>query len=435
MKTLRQFAIRRWAAFTLVELLVSTAIIALLMLVLVAMTNQTAQTWRYTTEKIEKFQEARDGFEAMTRQISQATLNTYWDYLGVVTTAPAGSVKNNSLLPLPRSNTVSTTDYRAFVPTTYGRMSELRFMSGPIALGASVPSGLPVIPLLTGGASGAVPLGTGGFTNMHGIFFQAPLGVVENTAANRTTYGNMYGAMDNLLNTWGYFLEVNYDTNRPAFVDTVTPKRWRSRLMEFRQASDKMSVYDVDTTSTNNDVLRQWFSAGMSSAAPPTRVLAENIVALVIWPKLAKTEEDTRRDSGMSVLSPYYSYDSTQTLNPGALTKNPITTAAGVAEAAAINPKHQLPPIVQVTMVAIDERSASRLADALKGVKDPTLGLTTKDLFLEGCKPGTKSTAVTQYEKDLATLEQRLVDKKLTYRIFSTNVSIRGSKWSRSQTQ
>ena len=245
----------------------------------------------------------------------------------------------------------------------------------------------------------------------------------------------MYGAMDNLLNTWGYFLEVNYDTNRPAFVDAVTPKRWRSRIMEFRQASDKMSVYDVDTTSTNPDVTGKWYNAGMLSSSPPTRVLAENIVSLIVWPKLSKTEEDTRRDAGMSVLSPNFNYDSIQTLNSGAVLKFPITTAAGVAEAAAINPKNQLPPIVQVTMVAIDERSAQRLSDALNGVKDPTLGLKTNDLFIVGCLPGTRSTLETQYEKDLATLEQRLVQKRLTYRIFSTNVSIRGAKWSRAQTK
>ena len=108
----RPFATRRRAAFTLVELLVSTVIIALLMLVLVAMTNQTAQTWRYTTEKIEKFQETRDGFEAMTRQISQATLNTYWDYLDSTGQS--------------RPTSVGSPAYRSFIPNSYGRRSELR---------------------------------------------------------------------------------------------------------------------------------------------------------------------------------------------------------------------------------------------------------------------------------------------------------------------
>lgn len=413
MKTLPQFEKLGRAAFTLVELLVSTSIIALLMLVLVAMTNQTSQTWRYTTEKIEKFQEARDGFEAMTRQISQATLNTYWDYLDSTGAS--------------RPTDVTSAAYRKFLPATYGRRSELRFISGPMALGAA--------PLMPGGGGGTVGLGSGGFAHMQGIFFQAPLGVVENTTANRATYGNLYSEMDNLLNTWGYFLEVNNDANRPTFVQSVSPTRWRSRLMEFRQPCDKMSVYDVDTTSANPAVTGLWYSAGMSSATPPTRVLAENVVSLIVWPRLSKTEEETRRDLGMSVLSPNYNYDSIQTVNSGVVLKNPITTAAGVAEAAAINPKNQLPPIVQITMVAIDERSAQRLIDTQANKTDPTLGLNTNDLFLVGCLPGTKTTIDTQYETDLATLERRLVQKKLTYRIFSTNVSIRGAKWSRAQTK
>ena len=104
-------------AFTLVEVMVSTAIIGLIMLVLVAMTNQTSATWRSTTEKIEKFQEARDGFEAMTRRLAQATLNTNWDYLDA----------NGN----PRPTTVNTTNYNSFIPVAYGRTSSLRIISGP----------------------------------------------------------------------------------------------------------------------------------------------------------------------------------------------------------------------------------------------------------------------------------------------------------------
>ena len=33
-----------------------------------------------TRKRIDTFQEARAGFEVMTRKISQAMLNTYWDY-------------------------------------------------------------------------------------------------------------------------------------------------------------------------------------------------------------------------------------------------------------------------------------------------------------------------------------------------------------------
>src|SRR5258708_20794096 len=94
--------------FTLVELMVSTVMIGLIMLVLVGMTNQTSQTWRNATEKIEKFQSARDGFESMTRKLSQATLNTNWDYLD-----SAGNVRDKN---------VGTFAFNNFVPVYYGRV-------------------------------------------------------------------------------------------------------------------------------------------------------------------------------------------------------------------------------------------------------------------------------------------------------------------------
>lgn len=91
-------------AFTLIELLVAMSVLAIIMLVLTAMISQTAKTWKYTSSKIEQFREARDAFESMARLISQATLNTYWDY----------------------DNPPSTNK----APTQYLRSSELRFMSG-----------------------------------------------------------------------------------------------------------------------------------------------------------------------------------------------------------------------------------------------------------------------------------------------------------------
>jgi uncharacterized protein (TIGR02599 family) len=66
--------------FTLVELLVSTALLTGLVLILVSILDQTQKTWRFTRTKVEQFSGARAAFEAMTRRLSQATLNTYWAY-------------------------------------------------------------------------------------------------------------------------------------------------------------------------------------------------------------------------------------------------------------------------------------------------------------------------------------------------------------------
>ena len=63
--------------FTLVELLLSTALIALLLLLFVSMVEQTGKIWTRTSSKVSQFQATRAAFDAMTRNLSQATLNTY----------------------------------------------------------------------------------------------------------------------------------------------------------------------------------------------------------------------------------------------------------------------------------------------------------------------------------------------------------------------
>src|SRR5450432_647945 len=149
----------RRSGFTLVELLLSTAVISLLCLVLVQITGATANTWRYTSNKIEQFQAARSGFESMTRKISQATLNTYWDY------------------DSPTALTSSTG-----APAKYIRQSDLRFICGPTASGTAQ----------------LVPAPARSFPTQ-GIFFHAPLGFVDRTTSN-------YRGLENLLNIWGYFV-------------------------------------------------------------------------------------------------------------------------------------------------------------------------------------------------------------------------------------
>ncbi len=76
MKSLRH----KSGAFTIIELLVSMSIVMILLVVLFQMVGQTSSIWKYTNAKAEQFRGARTAFEAITRQLSQATLNTYWDY-------------------------------------------------------------------------------------------------------------------------------------------------------------------------------------------------------------------------------------------------------------------------------------------------------------------------------------------------------------------
>ncbi len=358
--------------FTLVELMVSTAIIGMILLILVSITGQTAQTWRYTTGKVEQFREARNAFERMTSQISQATLNTYWDY------------------------------DNATAPTRYERRSELRYVNGQV----------------NGTTEKLLGKSSSGDRYTHGIFFHAPLGFTESTTTTKN-----YRGLDNLINAWGYFVELGDDSKfRPSFITTqVAPLRTRFRLMEFMQPSEKLVTYyntsGGPANAPKNEAykLTTWFKDPINdtyTANSPLHVLAENVVALIILPQLSKQDIKELKTKGAAStdIAPNYSYDSINSK-----TKDP-----------SLNPKNQLPPVVQVTMVAIDELSASRM--------DPN----------ELTPSLKKFTKAADFEQDLkldpaggedSSLENKLAGKTIraNYRVFTTNVPIRAAKWSRSQ--
>jgi len=334
--------------------MVSVSILAILMLVLVWITDQATRTVRYTSGKMEQFRAARTAFESMNRLLSQATLNTYWDY---------DDPKN---------------------PTRYERRSELRFICGNMEQ-----------------LSGSPPAGRKWPT--HGIFFQAPLGLSDGSAPVSTK------GLVNLLNVCGFFVEFGSDApDRPAILNGAL--RYRYRLSQFLQPANSLNLYnytsglDSATGKLRAQVYagREWFTdaLGLPESNRPVRFLADNVIALVILPKLSQEE-----DAGGTLLAPGYSYDSTQSKSDPK-----------------INPRSQLPPKLQITMVAIDEASAARLA---QGSTMPDLGLDS--LFLTG------GTGASKLKDDLHTLEQTLAQKKLNYRVFTSDISIEGAKWSSEQ--
>jgi uncharacterized protein (TIGR02599 family) len=78
--------------------------------------------------------------------------------------------------------------------------------------------------------------------------------------------------------------------------------------------------------------------------------------------------------------------------------------------------QHMLPPRVVVTLVAIDEASARKLA--LK-YPDTMPQLVPTDAF----------TLADNKQKDLKDLATRLRAEQLNYQVFSTTISMRNSKW------
>jgi uncharacterized protein (TIGR02599 family) len=322
--------------FTLVELLISTALISLLLVVLVSMTSQTSDIWCAANARTEQFREARAAFESLTNRLSQATLNPYWDYF------------DSAGISASQANYNGT-------PKSFGRQSELRFKCQP------------------------------GLQNTHEVFFQAPLG-----------YSNSNAGLENLLNTWGFFVSFGEESHRPAFL--TLPARHRFRLMEYMEPSENLSVYSNPNA---------WLPATPSQRALYSHGLAENVVALILLPKLSSREDPTGAN-----LAPSYAYDSTSD-GPNGLTDENCST------------KNQLPPVIQVTMVAVDEASFRRFLGSATTM--PSLGLeglfTTVGDLQNSANPG--------YARDLKMLETTLQKNKLNYRIFTTDVALRGAKWSR----
>jgi uncharacterized protein (TIGR02599 family) len=376
---------RRPGGFTLVEMLVSVSLLMLLMVVTVTVLNAVSTIDNRARAKVDTFREARAGFELMTRRVSQAMLNTYWDYF---------DAKNKSRNPADLT----------FVPKNYGRQSELHFVCGPAKLGAT--------PLLPDAATNNLQSVT------HGIFFQSPQGLAGTTSA-------VSANLPNLLNVTGYFPEYTSDlADRPKFLRSGTPmqpERWRFRLTELNEVSESLLVYRTTAAGTASF---SWFQTPLKSTNATirsTRVLAENIVALVILPH--RSPNDPVPAGAPAQIAPNYSYDSrSYVLKP----TDPLALLA----------RNQLPPMVQVTMVVIDERSAERLQSLLGSapgnIKTATnmLALTSgaSGLFLKPSQSASEDQA--QYVADLKTLTDKLTELKLTYRVFSTDVSILQAKWS-----
>jgi uncharacterized protein (TIGR02599 family) len=388
------------AGFTLVEVLVATVILVIIVGILFSMTQATSNIWKNTTGKAEVFRSARAAFESMTRTLSQATLNTYYDYAitsgGTYTFVALGSASSTGTLT---------------TPTNYARNSDLQIVSG---------QGSTLLPSLVN------------YTAVgHCVFFQAPIGVVSG--------GSSYSNLNSLVNACGFYVAYGPDSVRPGFLPTVA--RYRYRLMQFIQPADNLNIYALNTVTgkRTNWGTSNWFLPAVQADASATTpasdfVLAENVIALIILPKLSANDETAAENSyGSSIgplgtaLCPNYSYNSSTVGQGGGL-----NATTGLSQYPLLNSFNQLPPVIQVTMVALDEASATRLSSQLASPSSVTQANT---------KLGLTSTLFTQaknFQSDLQQLENDLSaapgnlagnTSPYTFRVFQTEVSIRGAKW------
>ncbi len=256
-------------------------------------------------------------------------------------------------------------------PTKYIRQSELQFITGQAQN------------LLPGGQSAQIAA--------HAMFFQARLGLTQRDG---------YEGLNRLLCGRGYFImHGGDDAFRPAHVEEP---RQRFRLWEYRPPAEENEVYAKPG---------EWFREAASSVITAadtvdkpsyTRPIAENIIALIISPQV--TADDAALKSVKPWwIAPQYSYDSAEAVNVSS--ESPQGT------------QHMLPPRVVVTLVAIDEASARSLAE--KHPDDMPILI-----------PDGAFTKRDDLQTDLKALEEKLRAEQLNYRVFSSTINMRNSKWS-----
>ncbi len=362
-----------YGAFTLVEILVSLAVLAILLLISAEVIGTVQTTWTATNARVNQFREARTAFDIITRNISQATLNTYVDY---------DTNYLNSADPV-----AATTQ----APTRYQRKTELRFVCGP--------------------ASTLIPTGGASVLPGSAVFFQAPLGV---------THDPQFAGLDRLLCGRGYYVQYSSDEFfRPGFITSSTLK-YRYRLMEFSPPSERSIIYANQRNAWMQDAGRSLTdSAGRSGGGGNetsinrgmNRPVADNIVALVISPMLDPGSAGGGASS--TVIAENFAYDSDEVR---------LANSAGMGQQGT---QYLLPPLVRVVLVAIDERSAERLVQTNGGGdgQSPPFGTQIHDII-----NGSPASQLNQSLEEVARVLRE--EFRVNYRIFSTTVALRGAKWS-----
>lgn len=380
-------------AFTLIELLVSVTFLVILMLVVSQVIGIVQRTWVRANSRVSQFREARQAFDTLSRSLSQATLNNYWDNeFDVTGTDAAGQ--------------------QITLAKDYFRQSELQFICGP--------------------TSTVIPAAAGSPQNYpgHAVFFQAPLGIASLVATAAQGANNQIVNTENMVNLLcgrGYFVEWGTDASfRPTFLDALNnavPVRSRLRLMEYSPTAEKNRIYDTNlrpiTAHSKEwyaDVLNTEVQGAQETAQTRafTRPIAENIIALVISPQLEVTGNTT---VSPYAIAPNFIYDSTLKVNPGS---SPVNASPQGTQ-------HLLPPLLKVSMVALDERSGEFLA------REENSQMRTELLTAIAGKLQSAASLVEELDGDqgkTGTMVQLLLDKKLNYRIFSTTIALKQSRWS-----
>ena len=224
---------RQARAFTLLELLVTLAIVLVICVALSQFVDETGKVWK--SAATDHFVEAQQAFDTVAQNLAAATLEPYQDYA-------------NSSGSFRISGTAN------FSPDHLARRSDLDFVCGPAA-----------------GASGLLA-GSNRTATGSAVFFLAPQGYSQ-------TYPHQ--GMQQLLNACGYFVEFSDDSTAPSFVLSQS-HFWRWRLKQVQQPTESLQIFAAPDSPT-------WLAQVISPQTPDT-VLAENILTLIVLPERAAAD-------------------------------------------------------------------------------------------------------------------------------------------------
>jgi uncharacterized protein (TIGR02599 family) len=214
---------RKLRSFTLLEVLVTLAVLMLILIALAEAVDTADHVWK--SGATDPYAEAQDAFETVAARLADATLETYEDYADA-----SGNFPTNS----------------TFAPDHLARRSDLAFTCGPAA-----------------GTSGLLA-SSQRTTAGSAVFFTAAEGATQ-------TYANQ--GLGRLLNDMGYFVEFGDDGSGPSFLQT---HRYRWRLRQVQQPSESLQAY---TWTSSSAWIQQLVPTG--TAMP---MLAENVIALLVLP-------------------------------------------------------------------------------------------------------------------------------------------------------
>ncbi len=237
----------RTGGFTLLEMLVSLAVLAVILLALSGVVEMTRRAYRSTMGKIDSFESARAAFDHLSRALASATLMSHLGY-----------------------------DDPKF-PGAYERKSDLHFFSAP---------------------QKSLGLHGTGAESTHAVFFQATLGSPGGQALADT------GA---LLLATGFFIAYGNDPLLPHPLENKVENRRRYRLFQYLPPKEDMTVYDKTLTTSDGVLVSDgnfkggdWFLADVVDGRF-CHPLADNVVFLGILPVfdgLAPNYEWNSRDKG-----------------------------------------------------------------------------------------------------------------------------------------